>query len=341
MSTTKIFIDPTSRILYSSFYIKGLYEEFGRKNVSFKRKYFKDLNRKEEAYSYNHYFAFVMVKQNTIKRFIVDFCDPPDISSIAYQWCDVYAKINYNKSFKIEDSTKIVIIPPGFGIKIWSLPTTIFYCLKNLITNIFSIPVTPILFLKDYWKQYKRIPIEYYLDLNLKEKDNYVFMIGTFWKPSDTAKITNQLRLQFIKSCLKNKNLLFEGGLFATENHPDYQKYKPYIFSTFYTLKSYVDKTKHSAFVFNTPAVHNCHGWKLAEFLALGKPILSTPLSNELPADLKHGEEIHIVACENDMETVIQNLIDNSEYRKKLGKNAAKYFKQYASPSQVIKSIII
>lgn len=340
MNSTKVFIDPTSRILYSSFYIKGLYEVFGRKNISFKSNYFKDLVRKEELYSYNHYFAFVVVSQNRILRFIVDFCDPPDISQNAYQWCDVYAKINYNKSCGFDDLSKIVIIPPGFGIKIWNLPTTIFQCCKNLVSSFNSIPVKPIVFLKDYWKQYKRIPLEYYLSLNVREKENYVFMIGTFWKSSDAAKITNKLRLQFIKSCMENKDIHFEGGLFATNSHPNYEKFKSYIFSTYYSLKSYVDKTKISTIVFNTPAVHNCHGWKLSEFLALGKPILSTPLSNELPKDLRHGEEIHFIATEDDMKIAIQNLISNPDYRKKLSENASNYFLQNVTPSQVIKSII-
>ena len=61
MKSERIIIDASSRILYSSYYIKGLYEVFGKKNVSFGRKHFKNLTRKKKLYSFQHFFAFVRI----------------------------------------------------------------------------------------------------------------------------------------------------------------------------------------------------------------------------------------------------------------------------------------
>ena len=85
--------------------------------------------------------------------------------------------------------------------------------------------------------------------------------------------------------------------------------------------------------VFNTPAFWNCHGWKLAEYLALGKAIVSTDLSNDLPAPLVNGENIHIT--DNSQEAIGKSILfimNNIEYRDKLGNNARRYWEKYGTP---------
>ena len=60
-------------------------------------------------------------------------------------------------------------------------------------------------------------------------------------------------------------------------------------------MTEWMHKTKMSEVVFNTPAFWECHGWKLGEYLALGKAIISTPLSNDLPYPLEHGKNIYMI----------------------------------------------
>jgi hypothetical protein len=43
---TRVIIDASSRIVFSSFYIQGLYDVLGKSNVSFSSRRFKDLGRK-------------------------------------------------------------------------------------------------------------------------------------------------------------------------------------------------------------------------------------------------------------------------------------------------------
>ena len=94
----KVIIDPSSRILYSSFYIDGLYSIYGKKNVSFSGRYFKELQRKKESNAYDHFMAFVIIVINkNVRKFVVDFRDKPSIKESAYHWCDEYAKINFNR----------------------------------------------------------------------------------------------------------------------------------------------------------------------------------------------------------------------------------------------------
>jgi hypothetical protein len=69
----------------------------------------------------------------------------------------------------------------------------------------------------------------------------------------------------------------------------------------------------------------------------MGKAIISTPLSNDLPAPLIHGESIHIVQNQQELIDAINLLNRDSEYRNKLEYGAREYFKKYVSPDASIK----
>lgn len=341
----KVYIDPTSRILYSSYYILGLHEIFNKKNVSFSSNYFTTLNRTIEDFSFEHYFAFVLINpKNEITRYVIDFCDPADINNNAYDWCDYYAKININ--YNLTDNShrkKLVSIPPGFGIKVWGLPETIYHCVFNLIKLKFK-PLVPFKkYLNDYYTQLKRLKLEEYTTnknaVSTSEKEPYVFMIATLWNENEGMTGTNLQRKKFIELC-KEENCNFEGGFYISNENRANSDYKKFSFSRRYSINDYLKKTKLSKFVFNTPAVHNCHGWKLGEYLAMGKAIISTPLSNELPVNLVHAKDIHIVTTDIKLKLAIKLLKTNHEYRLSLESKSKEYYLEHSSPVSVIKRIV-
>ena len=337
---TKVLVDASSRIFYTSFYLKGLYDVFGKKNVSFSNNDFKMLMRDSEEFSFEHYFAFILILTDTRKiKIIIDFCDPTDINESAYLWCDFYAKINFN-STEIDQKfkEKTVIIPPGFGIKIWNLWETIYHCFSNLVKCKFNPIVSLKRFIEDYYLQYRSVYLsEYQNKKSLEKKEPYVFMIATLWHENDEK--TNQKRKAFIEA-LKIKNCNFEGGFFAEESHPKKKEYNDFLITKPYSREMYIEKTRLSNFVFNTPAVHNCHGWKLAEYFAMGKAIISTPLSNEMPVQLEHGTTIHIVSNGDELTSGILLLLNDKKYRAKLSENATDYYDKVIHPKAVIQTIL-
>lgn len=339
----KIVIDPSSRILYASYYVKGLYEIFGKKSVSFSAKYFKDLQRYSGQYTFEHYFAYVVIAADkSITKIVIDFCDPPDINVKAYEWCDRYAKVNYNVTLTDKRFTeKIVSIPPGFGIRIWNKWDTFYYSLSNLVKCRLLPLVSFRRFFQDYYLQYKRPGLQAYLDVKSYDAEQvhskpYVYMIATLWEAN--GEETNLQRKRFVERC-KDLGYNFEGGFFASPDHPKYGEYKKFILSQRYSAKSYLQKTKRSKIVFNTPAVHNCHGWKLGEYLAMGKAILSTPLSNNLPGNIEHAKNIHIVSNTSELNAAITLLLNDPDYRSQLGRNASIYYASFCSPAAVIRNI--
>jgi glycosyltransferase involved in cell wall biosynthesis len=344
---TKVCIDPSIGIWYSSFYIKGLQDRFGKENVLFSAKYFNNLERKKDPYSFDKHLPFVVVSSNSmVQKFIIDFGDSSLVSEIAYKWCDKYAKVNFNLE-KTEKKylEKMISIPPGFGIKIWNFFETAYYCFSNYILIQFK--SSPLVNLKthliDYFRQFRRDSIEDYVNSSVllnSNKKPYVFLIANLWHHKNCLEETNLFRKAFIEAC-KTSNCDFEGGFSSVEkDHPQREEFKNLFLKKRYPINEYIKKTKLSAIVFNTPSVHNCHGWKLGEYFAMGKAIISTTLSNNLPEELVHGKNIHFISNISELKIAINFLLDNSGYRMILEQGAKEYYSKFVSPQKVIESIL-
>lgn len=321
----KIYIDAACDIHYSSFYINGINEFYGKKRVTFTNKFFLDFKHN------NHFLAYVIKNENVEKRIIIDFADTSEVHDKALQWSDVYAKINIDETKK-NNSKKIISIGPSFGIHIYSLFQTVRFSIRNYLKS-YSRINNKRKFFSDYKAQYYRPKLKDYYPSQLKK--DYVYFVASLWKKE---KQTNNFRANFIKSCL-SKNIEFEGG-FAPRTKNDISGYENLTMSKRDKMEDYVLKTKKSFFVFNTPAVLDCHGWKLAEFMCFGKAILSTEISRELPEQLK--DEKHLIFTDGsllDMDKKLTKLLNDKNLVKKLSKNSRTYFEEVLSPIKVIKKL--
>jgi glycosyltransferase involved in cell wall biosynthesis len=193
-------------------------------------------------------------------------------------------------------------------------------------------------YLANYRRQYKyRLPESSYYPTP-SNQSGYIFHSSSLWK---NDPVTNSNRALFIDVCRSLPEVTFEGGFGPLlPGHP-VSGFEDKIQERRYTLGEWMEKTRHSSLVFNTPAVYSCHGWKLPEYLALGKAIISTALSRELPAPLIHGQHIHYVAADcREIKNAIERIVNDHEYRIYLERNARGYYDKYLSPENSIKSIM-
>jgi glycosyltransferase involved in cell wall biosynthesis len=320
----KVYIDAASDIYYSSFYIKGLKQLFPGK-VYYSSNYFKDFSHN------NHFFCFVIEDKNEVLKYVVDFSDSYKIIDSAYDWCDVYGKINL---IETEKRNKVIPIGPGFGIKLYTFAQLLLVSSINFIKSYSRIP-NKRKFFSDYKNQYCRLRLEEYK--TEKSSNKYVFFAASIWKKEVN---TNNFRKNFIEACKANKTVDFNGG-FAPRRQKDVLDFQLHEMEEMIKLENYIQNIKKSSFVFNTPAVLDCHGWKLAEYLALGKAIISTPISRVLPFNLKDNEDVLI--CNGSIESIsdkIDLINSDSKFKERLERNAVKYFEEYLHPVQVIKKMI-
>lgn len=327
---TQIIIDPACNFYYSSFFIKGLMEIYGRK-VIFRSTPFAGLKYS----SLTHILSLLVIEENQERKIVIDFSDAPDIDPKFLEWCDVYGKINYRDAI-VAGNNKIIAAAPNYAVKIWNRPMAGFISLLNYIKSYNrTIPFHP--FISKYLMTAKRV--SNFNDPEIIVQPGYIFFVSTWWR---TQHQTNRCRANFIRACRSIPSLQFEGGLIPENSNTFSPEYEDVFIKSSIPHNKYIEKTRRSVVVFNTPAYHLCHGWKLAEFLGMGKAIISTPLLNGLPAPLTHRENIYFVSegIENIKQAIIE-LISDPQLRIKLEKGALDYYNEYIEPQAAIRRILL
>lgn len=331
-----IEICPTFDAFYYSFYIQGIMEVFGQQNIHFSARPFPPLS--------SAYLAFIFKAQKEL-RVVVDAYDGSVVTDHSgLKWCDVYGKVNLSLPLMPKEyAYKCLPIGPSFPVRVWSPTNSWWVALRNYRFSMDSGRGSPGLkgsyeHFANYRRQYKyRLPMKCFIPV--PSRDDYVFFLSTLW-PEEQAPGTNENRALFIESCRSLAGITFEGGFPASQARPVPVRFAKYI-APKHSFPDYLEKIKSSAFVFNTPAVWSCHGWKLAEFLALGKAIISTPLTRELPAPLVHGQHIHYVDSSLDsIRAAVHLLLTDRDYRKHLEHNAYNYYSSFLSPKCVIERLL-
>ena len=287
MKNKKVFIDPRSNYLYSSFYILGLKKIFGKRNIHFSTNYFTSVDMSNYKHSNDRILLFVIKSNNDKKKIAIDFRDEANLIDNAYEWSDLYAKINVNVNGynELPDmGEKVFCIAPSFGIRIDSIMNLFFRMLCNLFlcfVNGWKIGVNIKQYCMSYLRTIRRANINKYM--YKKNTGNYLFFVSSLWADKNCLKTVNPTRASYVRLSKKNKFIDFEGGLVDKTNNSKFNEYDDVKLKDRYTIEEYILKSIKSIFVFNTPAVSNCHGWKLGEYLMMGQTIISTPIKNKLP----------------------------------------------------------
>jgi glycosyltransferase involved in cell wall biosynthesis len=324
----KVYIDSACDILYSSFYIEGIRKIFKRRSIEFSSKYFTEFRHN------NNFFCFVVEEEKHTLKIVIDFSDGTKIDNKAYNWSNVYAKINilYKDFGKYK---KLISIGPGFGVRIFSIPATTYYAISNLLKSLGRVTNVK-RFLSNYKAQLNRPTLAYYNEFIFSE-GNYIYFASSLWRKETE---TNNFRANFIRAAKSIEGIKFEGG-FAPRALKDIDGFDDITMIERASFSEYFGKIKSSIVVFNTPAVLNCHGWKLGEYLALGEAIISTPISRVLPVDLEEGK--HYILTDGTEENIKQQLIKlikDPELRRKLACNAKKYYCDCLAPDKIIERIL-
>lgn len=345
----KIIVDPRSDYTYSTFYIYGLIQYAGKDSIKFSVRKFRELRTPSSN------LRFIIQNDKEQKKYSIQTNDSYQIIDSDYEWCDVYGCVNANFShYPPEQFEKLVSLAPSFAIRIEegnALKVIINACLKMIpiLPYILSgkewnkekykMERRPLKLLKHYisrrykvWKN--RLPISAY-GSDVNSEDNYVFFLSTLWYSNEwnnNDKGVNLRRACFIRACKSIENCRFEGGLLG-DDYSSNQIFADVVTFQGLSFPDWIEKTKQSSLVFNTPAFWDCHGWKLGEYLALGKCIISTPLSNDLPFPLEHGVNIHFVdASESSMKTAVEYILSHPDYRHRLEIGARSYWEKYGNP---------
>lgn len=345
---SKVYVNPQSKIKYLSYYLGGLNRIIGERNVRFSSAPFRELEVPDAWSAYEHYAALLFVTRDNRKiRVVVDFHDSRIHIPEAYRWCDVYAKVNLERNTLPEDKfPKVVSIAPSSFTRIWSDFRTKWHMYMNLARNGFQPHSGKMRFLRDYQFMIGSMRIEDFesarnqTDAATDGSKPYIFLVASLWHHQFCLENTNPWRKKFMEACL-SLPCTFEGGFFAyDQQHPALKEYEDFMVKTKYSPQEYFERMARSIVTFSTPSVHECHGIKLAEYLAMGKSIIATPITNLLPGPgLEHGKNIHIVSTEQELREGLMRMIQDRPYREHIAEGARAYYDEYISPTAAVTNL--
>lgn len=230
-------------------------------------------------------------------------------------WADAYGQVNVDPEGALRN--QVVPVGPLFGVRLWALPRAYSVALQAARAGAD---------LRDKvaearFQALTRLPLASYEPA--VSDPSYVFFAARPWAPKHPE--ADAPRLRFLQAVQGLQGIRFEGGLRETR----------------VDLADYLASLRSSGVAFNSPAVHGCLGWKLGEYLALGKAIVSTPLGRDLPAPLVHGEHIHFV--EDDVDAIrsgVEKILADDEYRHRLEAGARGWFEAELRPQAVIERLV-
>ena len=329
----KVIVDPEDDIQYMSFYVKGLIDCYGSSCVAFHRQAFDELTDNDRA---TRTMRFIVNDGGKERRIVIDTNDSCRINERLYDWCDVYGSVNANRSkTPTVLQQKLVSLCPSFAIR-FTHPLRAWYMAAQ---GVVGTKRNRRKYLGCWRRMIQRPQMSDYKCL--PARDNYIFHLSTLWQSDEWNRNNegvNLRRAHFVRACHGlEPELFFEGGLAASPGNPSAMLFSDCLADRM-PVRVSLKKTQESTLVFNTPAYWDCHGWKLGEYMALGKAILSTPLSNDLPAPLVHGRHLHIAgATQEEITEAIRYMISHPDYRHKLENNIHDYWQQYGTPEATLK----
>jgi hypothetical protein len=313
-----ITVDPRFDVFYTGFYLEGLRRAFPDARLRFSPHDFPAPRPQCLSFRIDTQNVYVSAE------------DAVDIHAAALDWCDLYAKANVDAG---SAPASVLPIGPSFGVRLSGAART-----ASLAVRTFASAQAPLDFVQHFRNHYRqwrhRVPEQAYRPG--PSDDGYIFFAASLWMRESK---TNEFRARFIRVCQSLPGLRFEGG-FAPRESGAVAGFEQLTMRERLGLDAYLVRVRRSAVVFNTPAVLDCHGWKLAEFLALGKAIVSTPLTRALPAPLEHGRHLHIVdGTEASIRDAVQQILSDAAYRASLERQARDYYERYLAPARVIERI--
>jgi len=274
----------------------------------------------------------------------------------ALETCDFYFKRSLTEdSYKgLEIGTSRKLKPFGFNYQVVEPSMTLFA--KRLFLEYVSRPYNPIS-KKNRFHMHNlkevcdanmgriRSPLLGTSELQPKDVpcDYDVLFQCRLWDPRDLDPINgedservNEQRIAIIRQLKKNLGKRFVGGLQPS----DYaRKVAPELVIEDARLsqrRQYLSMVERSSIVVSSTGLLGSNGWKLGEYIALGKAIVSEPLKAEVPGLFSDGTHYESYTNPEDCIGKIHKLLSSPERLQALGNATSTYYKEHLSPKALM-----
>lgn len=246
------------------------------------------------------------------------------------KWCDVYAKRSLHPDFMSTQPHKVVPFSAYCAGRskhsmmrlIAAMSVDAPAALRKNWRNIYRYAATP------HWTEYEMKPEE--------EVTDTVLFQTRLWSPEEAPGDTgiNEERIALVVALKKAFGKRFVGGVvpnqYALDNYPQYLSDHPH------RQSDYIKWAKKPAIGVYSRGLFGSVAFKMAEFFASSKCIVSEPVDNLLTGSLEVRTFRNVDHCVS----LCEELLSNPSRRRHQRQLAWKYYQQHVRPKTVIARLI-
>ena len=253
--------------------------------------------------------------------------------------CDFYFKRSYTSEMQNYAPPGCRVLPLGFNYNIQpeanllpfnpTLKDKAIYILK---TN----PVTKLFSGKNFFyaKDFEQAP---------GSSNNKILFITRLWNPDEALsegsklhrKRINAMRVSCIEACREKYKDQFTGGLivdaFTAKEYPHLG-----LPDKLTNKKGYLNAIKEHAICIATTGLHNSIGWKMAEYVAASKAIVSEPLHFELPGNFEKNKNYIEFKNVDELISQIDMLLQHPAMKQEMMKQNHDYYNHFLKPEMLV-----
>lgn len=182
----------------------------------------------------------------------------------------------------------------------------------------------------------------------IKMKENKILFLTRLWNP-DEAKSErshkhrtrmNEMRVQSIEACRKEFGTAFTGGL---QNEPFAAKHFSSLLmpSSLTNKGNYLQSVKDHTICIATTGLHNSIGWKLAEYVAASRAIVTEPLHFGLPGNFTKDQNYYEFESAAQLIERIQFLLSNPDKLLDMQTSNYHYYNNFVKPENLILNTLL
>lgn len=181
---------------------------------------------------------------------------------------------------------------------------------------------------------------EYY---PVKYKEDKILFITRLWDPEETKlehtkshrRNINAMRVECIEACKKEYGKIFTGGLY---NESFARKHCKSLIAPDHLISKlgFLQSVKEHSICIATTGLHNSIGWKLAEYVAASRAILSEPLQYEVPGNFCKGHNYYEFENTDQLLQQIELLLKNRVRIFQMMQNNFYYYNNFLKPENLV-----
>lgn len=172
-----------------------------------------------------------------------------------------------------------------------------------------------------------------------KTSDIKIIFYSRLWAPHDQNEDINNTRIEIIRSLRKKYGSNFFGGL---ENSELAMQLAPELVvdKSVVRRSNYLKQMKQADIGIATTGLHGSIGWKLAEYVAAGKAIVTEKLNYEVPNGFVVDNNYYTFSSADDCLDKIQSLINDPSKLYEMKMENYRYYQTSLRPDMLIKNTL-